>query len=111
MLNSYLRKDACVAFRGGRCERCGYSSCIAALSFHHRDPKRKKFAISVAVSGSDPRPSNNPAGVTLRDLWTRDGRMTPLLRRELRKCDLLCARCHAESEDTARWAEYVWKRG
>jgi hypothetical protein len=90
---------------------CGYPGCIAALVFHHRNPKTKKFAIAVAVNGSDPRPSNNPAGVKLRDLWTKDDKMTALLKRELRKCDLLCACCHAEVEDTARWAEYVLKRG
>ncbi len=111
MLNSYLRKLSMVDYRGGRCERCGFSSCIAALVFHHRNPAAKKFAIAVAIFGSDPRPSNNPAGVKLRDLWTKDGKMTALLRRELRKCDLLCARCHAEIEDAWRWADYVMKKG
>jgi hypothetical protein len=106
MLNSYLRKEACVEFKGSRCQMCGYPGCIAALVFHHRDPKKKKFAISVAVSGN-----GSPSGVKLRDLWTKDDKMTPLLRRELRKCDLLCARCHAEVEDTLRWADYVLKRG
>jgi hypothetical protein len=108
---NYLRKLAMIEFKGGRCERCGFSSCIAALVFHHRNPATKKFAIAVAIWGSDPRPSNNPARVNLRDLWTKDGKMTPLLRRELRKCDLLCARCHAVLEDTARWADYVLRKG
>jgi hypothetical protein len=71
---AYLRKEACVAFKGRRCDMCGYASCIAPLSFHHRDPKKKKFAISVAVSGSDPRRSNNTARVMLRDLWTKTAR-------------------------------------
>jgi hypothetical protein len=107
---NYLRKFAIVQYKGGCCEWCGYHACIAALVFHHREPKRKKFAIAVAVAGKDRMPSNNPAGVKIRDLWNGD-RMTALLRRELRKCDLLCARCHAVLEDTARWADYVLKRG
>jgi hypothetical protein len=111
MLNAYLRKEACVAFKGGRCEMCGYPGCIAALVFHHRDPKKKKFAISVAVNGGGRTPCKNPSGVKLSDLWTKDDKMTPLLRRELRKCELLCARCPAEAEDTQRWGEYVRTRG
>jgi hypothetical protein len=110
-VNSYDRKLACVEYRGGRCEWCGYHACIAALVFHHRDPSRKKFAIAVAIAGRDPRPSNNPAGVKLRDLWTKEGKMTAVLRRELRKCDLVCARCHAEIEDAWRWADWVLKHG
>jgi hypothetical protein len=31
---------------GGRCETCGYSRCIAALEFHHRDPAAKEFGLA-----------------------------------------------------------------
>jgi Homeodomain-like domain len=61
---------------GGRCIRCGYDRFIGALQFHHRDRKKKSFAIS------------------------RKGHTIGIdrLREEARKCDLLCANCHAEIE-------------
>jgi hypothetical protein len=86
------------AYLGGACAVCGYNRCYYALHFHHRDKAQKRFAIAVAVAGADPRASNNPAGVKLRDLWTKDGRMTQLLRNELDKCVLLCATHHIEAE-------------
>jgi len=39
-------KAKCVAYKGGRCEICGYNKCIAALQFHHKDPSAKEFVIS-----------------------------------------------------------------
>jgi transposase len=69
-------KRILVADAGGRCARCGYDRCIAALQFHHMDPSTKAFTIS----------SN---GVT---------RSLERAREEARKCILLCANCHAELE-------------
>lgn len=62
---------------GGRCVICGYSKCIRALQFHHRDPDQKRF---------------NLAGRGL-------SRSMSALRREARKCVLLCGNCHCEVED------------
>jgi len=59
---------------GARCERCGYDRCLTALQFHHRKPHKKKFTLS---------------GKGLR-------RPLPEILREMRKCALLCANCHAE---------------
>lgn len=70
-------KEMAVAYKGGACLDCGYSKCMAALQFHHRDPKAKKFAFSLA-------------GVTRS--WAK-------LKVELDKCDLVCANCHAERHD------------
>jgi len=39
-------KKALVEYKGGRCEKCGYNKCIAAMDFHHKDPKEKEFALS-----------------------------------------------------------------
>lgn len=64
------RKEDLVSLRGGECADCGYSRCVAALDFHHRDPKTKNFELG-AFSGSIDR-----------------------LRAEVEKCDLLCAVCH-----------------
>lgn len=62
-----------IAYKGGKCEVCGYDKCPGALQFHHRDPKKKDFIIGVAQSRA----------------WS-------VLRKELNKCALLCANCHAE---------------
>ena len=69
-------KQACVDYKGGKCERCGYSRCLTALDFHHRDPAKKDFGIGHA-----------------RTVRFSDG-----IRRELDKCSLLCATCHREVE-------------
>jgi transposase len=61
---------------GGRCVRCGYNTCIAALQFHHLDPASKDFALA-------------HEGVT---------RSIARARAEAAKCVLLCANCHAEVE-------------
>jgi hypothetical protein len=61
---------------GGRCILCGYDHCFAALEFHHRDPKAKSFGLA-------------ERGITIG---------IDRLRKEARKCVLLCANCHAEVE-------------
>lgn len=69
-----LRAQA-VAYKGGKCELCGYSKCPSAFDFHHVDPREKDFSIS--------------------------DRMTTFeaIRKELDKCVLLCATCHREVHD------------
>ena len=69
-------KEKLVAEAGGKCIRCGYHRCLAALQFHHRDREIKEFHLS---NSGVPR-----AFVRLRE--------------EAAKCDLLCANCHAEVE-------------
>ena len=70
------RKSMCVEYKGGKCEKCGYSKCLRALGFHHKSRDHKEFGICSMMSMS----------------WAR-------LRRELDKCELLCANCHMEEED------------
>lgn len=65
-------KTKAVEYKGGRCQRCGYDKCIAALDFHHLHGK--DFTIS-----SD--------GKTFS--WEK-------VKIELDKCVLLCANCHRE---------------
>ena len=60
-------------YKGGKCERCGYDKCSAALDFHHLDPKQKRFNISSSM--------------------TR--RMGELIA-EVDKCILICSNCHRE---------------
>ena len=69
-------KAILVAEAGGCCNLCGYDRCTAALHFHHLDPAKKSFSLSLR-------------GVT-RSLDT--------LREEAQKCVLLCSNCHAEVE-------------
>jgi hypothetical protein len=54
------------------CLQCGESH-PACLEFHHRDPNKKKMTISGAV---------------------RRGWSLKRLKREIEKCDVLCANCH-----------------
>lgn len=69
-------KKQLVEEAGGRCSLCGYGRCVAALHFHHLDPRTKSFGLS-------------RQGVT---------RSIAEARAEARKCVLLCANCHAEVE-------------
>jgi 5-methylcytosine-specific restriction endonuclease McrA len=65
-------KQLLVEYKGGKCERCGYDKCIAALEFHHIDPATKEFGLT--------------------------GNTYSLVRQkaEADKCMLLCANCHRE---------------
>jgi transposase-like protein len=71
-------KKKLVEEAGGCCQICGYSRCIAALEFHHRDPRVKEFGLARRGAHSIER-----------------------LRAEARKCVLLCSNCHAEVESGA----------
>lgn len=66
-------KAKAVKFKGGKCEKCGYDKCMGALQFHHPDPKTK-----------DPN-------FHKMKCWSFDK-----VEKELEKCQLLCANCHAE---------------
>ena len=69
-------KRTLVEEAGGCCVLCGYARYHGALQFHHLDPALKKFGLS-------------SRGVT---------RALDVARAEARKCELLCANCHAEVE-------------
>ena len=60
-------------YKGGKCERCGYDKCKAALDFHHLDPSTKRFNISSSMS-----------------------RKMPETIAEADKCILICSNCHRE---------------
>jgi len=68
-------KTRAVNLLGGCCQNCGYSKCIEALDFHHRDEEKKDFSISNAFKNY------------------MDWKM---IESELRKCVLLCSNCHRE---------------
>jgi hypothetical protein len=69
------RKQRLVQMAGGCCLICGYNKdCPAAYAFHHRNPEEKLFDIG-------------RRGILRR--WEE-------LLEEVKKCVLLCCRCHAE---------------
>ena len=70
------RKETLALEAGGACKLCGYDKYLAALEFHHLDPKEKEFGIA-------------EAGVTRSLQKCRD---------EAKKCILLCSNCHAAVE-------------
>lgn len=59
---------------GDACWICGYSGCWSALEFHHVHPEDKLFML------------------TTRELQYSWNRIAP----EIKKCALLCCRCHRE---------------
>jgi hypothetical protein len=67
-------KKHCLEYKGGKCSKCGYSKCSAALEFHHIDPSKKLFKLS--------------------DTRTRKWEN---VKEELDKCELLCSNCHKEA--------------
>jgi len=71
----HLLKEKAIKYLGGKCVTCGYSKCVAALDFHHVDPATKLFQISGNLNRS----------------WA-------VIEQELRKCALVCCRCHRELE-------------
>lgn len=71
-----LLKHKLILYKGGKCERCGYNKCEGALHFHHKNPAEKEFTLSQVNLNSE---------YTLERLY-----------KEVDKCELLCANCHAE---------------
>jgi hypothetical protein len=68
----YMKYD-CLVYKGGSvCVDCGYKANIDALEFDH-------------VRGTK---------VTTVGVLAASGYMTPRLRAELDKCDVVCANCH-----------------
>ncbi len=73
----YRTKIRAVEYKGGKCSICNYNKSMAALQFHHIDPTQKEFGI--ARSG-------------ISRAWEK-------IKKELDKCILLCANCHAERHE------------
>ena len=67
------RRIEVVKLLGGRCSRCGYDKCIAALHLHHTDPSMK-----------------DPDWKNIRK------HSLDKIRERVGQCELLCSNCHAE---------------
>lgn len=69
-------KQLSIDYKGGKCSRCGYNKCNAALEFHHFNRSEKSFGLSTKG---------------LCRSWER-------IKQELDKTILLCSNCHKEVE-------------
>lgn len=58
---------------GGKCNKCGYNDCYAALEFHHVDSSTKDKQLKNLLQGT----------------WSK-------ILIELEKCIVLCSNCHRE---------------
>lgn len=67
-------KQQCIDYKGGKCQKCNYNKCFAALEFHHLDPTKKDFTIGHLKNHS----------------------FKNSIKEELDKCILVCANCHRE---------------
>ena len=72
-------KKALVKYKGGKCSICGYNKSLNALHFHHLDSSMKDFEVADAYSNGQ------------FDMEK--------MRKEVDKCILVCANCHAELHD------------
>lgn len=70
-IRRYRAKAAAIKYLGGKCAHCGWHGNQAALQFHHKNPREKDFIFGNVGNKS----------------WDS-------LRKELGKCELLCANCH-----------------
>jgi len=69
------RKTILVEKLGGCCQICGYNKNLSALTFHHKNRKKKSFQL---------------------DLRSLSNRKMSHINLELEKCILVCQNCHAE---------------
>lgn len=65
------KKISAVAYKGGKCIKCGSIEHPVNFDFHHRNPNEKSFDWSIMRRFSQTK-----------------------INSELDKCDLLCVRCH-----------------
>lgn len=70
-----VRKQQFIERLGGECSICGYKKNRSALHFHHLNLSKKSFSL---------------------DLRQFSNCKMSLLEKELKKCILVCANCHAE---------------
>ena len=68
---------------GGKCTRCGYNKYPEVLEFHHKNPLEKNFNVSSKGHCRS---------------WER-------VKKEIEKCNLLCANCHREIHVEEKMAE------
>ena len=76
-IRRFRTKAAAIKYLGGKCKKCGWHGNQAAIQFHHKDSKIKEFGIGSVANKS----------------WDS-------IKKEIGKCILLCANCHAIEHST-----------
>lgn len=71
--NRQKLKEKINEYKQQGCQRCGYKTNLAALQFHHLNPKEKDFEISSNLC-----------------------RKWETIKQEVEKCIVVCANCHIE---------------
>ena len=87
-IRALKRKLQLVEMLGGQCSLCGYDRNLSALHFHHKDSTQKNFKLGLRILSNK--------------------KMSSILD-EVKKCELLCANCHAEEHNPELSIENVRK--
>jgi hypothetical protein len=86
-LRRFRVKQKSVEYLGNKCNRCGWSGHLSGFDFHHTDPTEKDFS---------------PNALNLAN------KSWEIAKKELDKCELLCALCHRkEHSDYEKLYELV----
>jgi len=83
-IRRFRAKSAAITYLGGKCEKCGWHGNQAALQFHHKNSKEKDFIIGNVANKS----------------WDS-------IKKEMQKCLLLCANCHAIEHSTKNGERFL----
>lgn len=83
-IRRFRAKAAAIEYLGGKCKKCGWSGNQAALQFHHKKSKEKEFTIGNVANKS----------------WDS-------IKKEMQKCMLLCANCHAIEHSTKEGERFI----
>lgn len=73
-----MKKIKAIEYMGGKCCECGYSKCVSALEFHHKDSSQKDADIKITLASFEK------------------------VKAELDKCIMVCANCHREIHEKIR---------
>ena len=83
-IRRFRTKAAAIELFGGKCMKCGWQGNQAAFQFHHKNSNKKDFLIGNVANKS----------------WDK-------IKEELKKCDLLCANCHAIKHSTKNGDKFL----
>ncbi len=87
-MRSLSRKLKLIEMMGGGCSKCGYKTNVSALHFHHKDHTEKEIKLDMRVLSN---------------------RRWEVILAEAKKCELLCANCHAEVHNPELSLENIQK--
>jgi len=70
-------KSLAIEYLSGKCERCGLiDECVNVYDFHHKNPDEEEFEFAT---------------------WSKKANFSEEMKKELDKCELLCAICHRKA--------------